>query len=78
MFLVPLVGYGQTSHVVTFKVNTANITVGPNGLFLGGGVIGANILVGHDVAFDLDNNRLGFAESRCDYEGINGEGADPA
>ena len=45
---------------------------------LGGGVIGANILVGHDVAFDLDNNRLGFAESRCDYEGINGGGADPA
>ena len=30
----------QTNYVVTFKVNTANITVGSNGLYLGGGVIG--------------------------------------
>ena len=27
-------------HVVTFKVSAANITVGPNGLYLGGGIIG--------------------------------------
>jgi hypothetical protein len=27
-------GFAQTTHVVTFKVNTANITVGPNGLYL--------------------------------------------
>ncbi len=30
----------QTNFVVTFMVNTANITVGSNGLYLGGGVIG--------------------------------------
>ena len=30
----------QTNFVVTFMVNTANITVGTNGLYLGGGVIG--------------------------------------
>ncbi|MDP4959856.1 MAG: lamin tail domain-containing protein, partial [Schleiferiaceae bacterium] len=30
----------QTDFVVTFMVNTANITVGTNGLYLGGGVIG--------------------------------------
>jgi hypothetical protein len=30
----------QTSHVVTFKVNTALITVGPNGIFVGGGNYG--------------------------------------
>ena len=30
----------QTDFVVTFMVNTANITVGMNGLYLGGGVIG--------------------------------------
>ncbi|MGD2003355.1 MAG: lamin tail domain-containing protein [Flavobacteriales bacterium] len=30
----------QTDFVVTFMVNTANITVGSNGLYLGGGVIG--------------------------------------
>ena len=34
------VGFAQTNYVVTFKVNTANITVGSNGLYLGGGVIG--------------------------------------
>ena len=27
-------------HVLTFKVSAANITVGPNGLYLGGGIIG--------------------------------------
>ena len=30
----------QTDFVVTFMVNTANITVGTNGLYLGGGIIG--------------------------------------
>ena len=30
----------QTNFAVTFMVNTANITVGANGLYLGGGVIG--------------------------------------
>ena len=34
------IGVAQTNYVVTFKVNTANITVGSNGLYLGGGVIG--------------------------------------
>ena len=34
-----------TSFTVTFRVNTANITVGPNGIYAGGGVIGgANAL----------------------------------
>ena len=31
---------GSTAPSVTFAVNTANITVGPNGMYLGGGVIG--------------------------------------
>ena len=34
-------GFAQTNYVVTFKVNAANITVGSNGIYLGGGVIGA-------------------------------------
>jgi len=42
MLALPMLGFAQTSHVVTFKVNTANITVGPNGLFLGGGIFGAS------------------------------------
>ena len=33
-------GFAQTNYVVTFKVNAANITVGANGIYLGGGVIG--------------------------------------
>jgi len=40
MLALPMLGIAQTTHVVTFKVNTANITVGPNGLFAGGGVVG--------------------------------------
>ena len=33
-------GFAQTNYVVTFKVNAANITVGSNGIYIGGGVIG--------------------------------------
>jgi hypothetical protein len=40
MLTLPFMGYAQNTHVVTFKVNTANITVGLNGIYLGGGVIG--------------------------------------
>ena len=41
---MPMLGYSQ-NYNVTFKVNTANITVGPNGLYAGGGVVGgANAL----------------------------------
>ena len=29
------------THVVTFRVNTANITVGPNGIYVGGGLYGS-------------------------------------
>jgi len=31
-----------------------------------GSVLGANFMMGHDVLFDVDNNRLGFTESDCD------------
>ena len=42
MLTLPFLGYAQNTHVVTFKVNTANITVGPNGIYAGGGVIGGS------------------------------------
>jgi hypothetical protein len=29
--------------------------------------LGANFLMGKDVHFDLENNRIGFAESNCEY-----------
>ena len=32
-----------------------------------GSVLGANAMMGHDVFFDMDNNRIGWAESDCDY-----------
>jgi hypothetical protein len=33
----------------------------------GGSVLGANAMMGHDVYFDLDDKRIGWAESDCDY-----------
>lgn len=35
-----------------------------------GGVLGANLMRGHDVHFDIDNDRIGFAESTCEYEAL--------
>ena len=32
-----------------------------------GGVIGANAMMGHDVFFDVENDRIGWSESNCDY-----------
>jgi hypothetical protein len=33
----------------------------------GGSVIGANAMMGHDVLFDNDSTKIGWAESQCDY-----------
>lgn len=33
-----------------------------------GGVLGSNTMVGHNVAFDWSNGRIGFAESACAYD----------
>lgn len=33
-----------------------------------GGVLGANAMQGHNVVFDWENGRVGFAESACDFE----------
>ena len=32
-----------------------------------GGVLGANAMIGHNVLFDWENGRVGFAKSTCDY-----------
>jgi hypothetical protein len=32
-----------------------------------GSVLGANAMMGHDVMFDVDKDRIGWAESNCDY-----------
>jgi hypothetical protein len=36
----------------------------------GGNVIGANSMMGHDAFFDVDNNRIGWSESTCDYPAL--------
>jgi hypothetical protein len=33
----------------------------------GGGVLGANAMMGHDVYFDVEGSAIGWAESDCDY-----------
>ena len=67
MFIIPLMGYAQNIHVVTFKVNTANITVGPNGLFLGGGIIG-----GANEVQLLDPDGNGIYEGTDSLSGVVG------
>lgn len=37
-----------------------------------GNVLGANAMMGHDMLFDVDAARIGFAESNCDYTGLVG------
>lgn len=32
-----------------------------------GAVLGANVMRDHNVVFDFDNHRVGFAEGTCDY-----------
>mmetsp|Transcript_18960 Transcript_18960/g.31428 ORF Transcript_18960/g.31428 Transcript_18960/m.31428 type:complete len:725 (-) Transcript_18960:130-2304(-) len=32
--------------------------------------LGANFMMGHDIMFDVENDRIGFAESECDYKGL--------
>jgi len=39
MLCLPMLGFAQ-NHTVTFKVSAGNITVGPNGLYVGGGIAG--------------------------------------
>jgi len=37
-------------------------------LNIGGGILGANIIQGHDVLFDEENKRVGFATSKCKFD----------
>jgi len=37
-------------------------------LHIGGGILGANIIQGHDVLFDEENQRIGFAPSKCRFD----------
>jgi hypothetical protein len=35
--------------------------------------LGSNFMMGHDILFDLDDERLGWAESSCNYQELVGE-----
>lgn len=35
-----------------------------------GSVLGANAMMGHNVIFDSDNDKIGWAESNCDYTNL--------
>ena len=39
-------------------------------------LLGANIMMGHDILFDVEEGSLGFAESHCDYTKVEEELAD--
>lgn len=58
------------SHYLEYKAKTGKYT--PRIYVSAGGhsTLGANVIMGHDVLFDADNNRLGWAESSCDYSGL--------
>jgi len=46
-----------------------------SGLYLdkrSGSTLGANLMMGHDVVFDVENGRIGWAESDCDYFDVMG------
>lgn len=43
-----------------------------------GGVIGSNAMQRHNVLFDWENRRVGFAESTCEYEAVDLQSADDA
>ena len=57
-------------HYMEFDVNTNQYT--PRLYFTegSGGVLGANAMMGHDILFDWENQRIGFAESDCNYDSI--------
>ena len=58
------------SHYMEFDINTKKYTSRFYATESSGSVLGANAMMGHDVLFDVDNNRIGFAESNCDYTGL--------
>eukprot|EP00804_Cyclotella_cryptica_P002130 CCRYP_006541-RA/>CCRYP_006541-RA protein AED:0.04 eAED:0.04 QI:235/1/1/1/0.83/0.71/7/828/1739 len=43
-----------------------------------GGVIGSNAMQRHNVLFDWENRRVGFAESTCEYEAVDEQSTDDA
>eukprot|EP00978_Attheya_sp_CCMP212_P012229 scaffold30403_cov53-Attheya_sp.AAC.1 len=66
LFAVP------SSHYMQYSYQTRKYT---NRIYFDqdrGGVLGANIMQGHDISFDSERGRIGFAESSCEYGALAG------
>ena len=76
LFAIPAVHYMQHNADGTY---TARIYLDRDDS--AGNILGANAMMGHNVLFDIDAGRIGFAESECDYARLVAEatgGASPA
>ena len=60
------------SEVEKYKNNTQHPT-NKHTTQRSGGVLGANFMQGHDILFDWENNRVGFAPSNCNYDDVANE-----
>jgi len=56
------------SHYLSKEGDTYYINFSFEELGIDSGILGANIIQGHDVLFDIENSRLGFASSTCKYK----------
>ena len=76
LFAIPAVHYMQHNADGTY---TARIYLDRDDS--AGNILGSNAMMGHNVLFDIDAGRVGFAESDCDYARLVAEatgGASPA
>ena len=55
------------SHYLDYNEETNGYRMGFSVSEYGSSTLGANAMMGHDILFDIENNRLGWAESSCDY-----------
>jgi hypothetical protein len=55
------------SHYMEYSKKSGKYSIRFSPSEFGGSVLGANAMMGHDVVFDVSNNRLGWTESSCDY-----------
>jgi hypothetical protein len=58
------------SHYMEYDADTGKYTSRFYATESGGSVLGANAMMGHDILFDSDNDRIGWAESSCDYTNL--------
>ncbi|POM59642.1 Aspartyl protease family A01B [Phytophthora palmivora] len=78
--------YGDENAEVTLDVPPEQYLIDTNGAYCGGiylsensgGVIGANLMLNRDVIFDNGNQRVGFVDADCAFEGAANATAAPS